>query len=410
MVAMLATLITGPVHVLAVLLAVLALLFVASRTRLGKRVFGVVPLLLFCYFVPTTLSNTGVIPSESGFPLYGFVMQWLLPSSLLLLVMAVDIPAILRLGRSVLILFATAIVSIVLAGPLALLLLGWLFEPESLEQAWRGLAALSGSWIGGGANMLSIKESVQAGDDVFAAIVVVDVAVAEAWTAVLFVFAAREQRMDAAIGADRRSLDHLVERAQTYQKKVNRPTDLASLLAIFALAFGATVLAHEASLWLEANVAKNDVLRAFTWKVLLITAAGIALSFTPIRRLEGAGSSHVGAAMLYLLVATIGAKAHFTEIAKAENLPLVAVGVLWMVLHVTAMLVVRHWLRAPIFFAAVTSRACIGGAASTPIIATAFNPVLVPIGVLLAMAGYAFGTVGGIACAELLSLVRAVWG
>ena len=38
------------------------------------------------------------------------------------------------------------------------------------------------------------------------------------------------------------------------------------------------------------------------------------------------------------------------------------------------------------------SKANIGGAASAPVIAAAFHPSLAPVGVLLAVVGYALGT------------------
>lgn len=398
-------LIQQPVSVLAVLLGVLALLFAFKSTKAGRRLYGVVPILIFCYFVPTLLSNTGVIPNRGSHELYVFIKDWLLPASLLLMILSVDIPAILGLGRGVLILFVVSVVSIILAGPLAYLTLGWMFEPTSHDEIWRGLAALSGSWIGGGANLTAIKESVGASDDILGAIVVVDVFVAEIWTAVLFYFAGRELKMDARLGADRRSLEVLRDKAQQYQSEVERPTDLSALLLMTALAFGATVVADKCGVLLARVVPENDILNEFAWKVILITLFGLTLSFTRLRRLEGAGASHVGSLLLYLLIASIGAKAHFAKVVQPENLPLLAVGALWMILHVTVILLVRRWLKAPIFFAAISSRACIGGAASCPIVAAAFHPALVPVGVLLAILGYVFGTLGGLGCAWLLELV-----
>lgn len=395
--------------VLAVLLGVLAALFAIKTTAIGKRIYRVVPILIFCYFVPTLLSNTRVIPMDGSFGLYQFIKNWMLPASLFLLILAVDIPAILRLGPKLLILFVTALVSIILGGPLAYFALSWMFEPAS-DQIWRGLAALSGSWIGGGANMTAIKESVDASDEILGAIVVVDVFVAEIWTAILFYFAGREEAMDQKIGADRTSLDNVRRAAEAYHAEVSRPTDLGSLLMMLALAFGGTVLATKGAAALTAQIGSGDIFGTFAWKVILITLIGLAASFTPMRKLEGAGASEVGSVLLFLLVASIGAKAHFAEVVRPENLPLVAVGALWMIIHVTTILWVRKKLRAPIFFAAIGSRACIGGAASAPIVAAAFNPALVPVGVMLAVLGYVVGTLGGLLCAQLLQWVHLATG
>jgi hypothetical protein len=90
--------IRDPMAILCVLLGLLALLFALAAHERTARIFKVVPLLVFAYFVPTLLSNTGVIPLES--PLYTFIRNWLLPASLVLLVLSIDVAAILRLGAT----------------------------------------------------------------------------------------------------------------------------------------------------------------------------------------------------------------------------------------------------------------------------------------------------------------------
>jgi uncharacterized membrane protein len=391
--------IRDPIVVLCVLLGLLAtLFFVAAHARYG-RIFKVVPLLVFAYFVPTLLSNTGVIPLES--PLYTFIRSWLLPASLVLLVLCADIPSILRLGRPALILFLAGTASVVLGGPIAYLALGWLVPAELGDEAWKGLAALSGSWIGGGANFIAVGESVGASESTIAMMVVVDVAVANVWMAVLLYFSGRADAMDARIGADRRAIDAVQRAVVQFQDEVARPTNLKDLLAILFLAFGTTAAATALASRLPDI---GTVINGFTWVVLLVTTAALALSFTRLRRLDGAGATSIGTVFLYLLIASIGAQAQFSEVVKAPGL--VAVGALWIGIHALVILVVRRLLRAPIFFAAVGSQANIGGAASAPIVAAAFHPALAPVGVLLAVGGYVLGTYGGLLCAVLLQLVH----
>jgi len=391
--------IQNPISVLCVLIGLLAVLFTASAHPRYGRVFKIVPLLVFAYFVPTLLSNLGVIPLES--PLYGFIRTWLLPVSLVLLVLCADIPAMLRLGRHALILFLAGTASIVLGGPLAYLALGWLVPPELGDEAWKGLAALSGSWIGGGANFIAIGESVGASNNTIAMMVVVDVAVANVWMAVLLFFSGRAREMDARIGADRSAIDAVQESVAKFQAEVARPTNLRDLLTILLIGFGTTAAAAAAASRLPDI---GTIINGFTWVVLIVTTVALALSFTRLRRLEGAGASSIGSVFLYLLVASIGAQAQFSEVVKAPGL--VAVGALWISFHALVILVVRRVLRAPIFFAAVGSQANVGGAASAPIVAAAFHPALAPVGVLLAVGGYVLGTYGGLLCALLLQIVH----
>jgi uncharacterized membrane protein len=393
-------LLTGPMEVLAVLLGVLALLFTLNQHERTRGMFRVVPLLVFCYFVPTALSNTGLIPVEDGFALYKFTKDWLLPASLVLLVLSVDVKAILRLGGTAVGMFLLATVSIVLGGPLALWLLGGLVPAELGEEAWKGLAALAGSWIGGGANFVAIGETVGAKADTLSLMVVVDVAVANVWTALLLLFAGREEKMDSKIGADRSKIEEVRDTVAAFQAKVARPTSLPDLLVIVAIAFGTTAAARG----LGALLPAGEVMNPFIWTVILATTVALALSFTPVRRYEGAGASALGSVFLYLLVATIGAKAQFAKIFDPDNFGLLAIAALWMFVHIGLMLLARRIFRAPIFFLAVGSQANIGGAASAPVVASAFHPALAPVGVLLAVAGYLLGVYAGVVVIFLMQL------
>ena len=395
--------IQSPLGVLTVLLFVLAGLFLLQRHRRGARLFAVVPLLVFCYFVPALLSNAGVIPLESE--LYVFIRRVLLPASLVLLVLSTDIPAVLSLGRDAVVLFLAGTASIALGGPLAFLTLGWMFPDDALDQAWRGLAALCGSWIGGGANFVAVGESAGATAATMSLMVVVDVAVANVWTAMLLLFAGRERTMDEKIGADRARIDEVRRRVEHYQAAVARPANLADMLLILAIGLGTTGLVTWAATYLPDI---GTIINGFTWVVCLVTAVGVALSFTSLRRLEGAGASTIGSVFLYLLVATIGASARFSHVL--DNLPLLAVGALWMSFHAAAMLGVRRLLRAPVFFLAVGSQANVGGAASAPVVAAAFHPALATVGVLLAVLGYVLGTYVGILDAFVLRAIARLYG
>ncbi|HXW04973.1 MAG TPA: DUF819 family protein [Vicinamibacterales bacterium] len=392
-----------PLGVLSVLLGVLAALFALQRHPIGTRLFRVVPLLVFCYFVPAALSNSGVIPFESD--VYLFIRRVLLPASLVLLVLSTDIPAVLSLGRDAVVLFLAGTATIAAGGPLAFLALGWMFPTDALDQAWRGLAALSGSWIGGGANFVAVGESAGASAATMSLMVVVDVAVANVWTAMLLLFAGREARMDARLGADRTRIDDVRRRVEQYQAAVARPANLADMLAILTIGIGTTGIAT----WMAGYLPDvGTIINGFTWVVCLVTAVGVVFSFTRLRRLEGGGASTVGSVFLYLLVATIGASARFSHVT--DNLPLLAVGALWMLLHAVGMLAVRRVLRAPVFFLAVGSQANVGGAASAPVVAAAFHPALATVGVLLAVLGYVLGTYVGILLAFILRQIARFYG
>ncbi|MCK4873076.1 MAG: DUF819 family protein [Phycisphaerales bacterium] len=396
-----------PVGILAVLLAVLAILFWFGDLTIGKRIFGIIPKLVFCYFIPTLLTTVGILPDES--PLYVWIKTFMLPASLLLLILALDVPGILRLGPKAVIMLLAGTFGVVIGGPIALLICKG-FVPED---TWMGMAALCGSWIGGGANMVALKEIAQTPDEMFSMMIIVDVFVASIWMGVLLYSSGQQERIDKWTGADATAIHDLQRRMADFEARTSRIPTLTDLMLIVALGFVGSWLCYVAGNWLAEHVAYTKMvdgvekthpyLSPMTWKFILITTIGVALSFTRARRLEGAGASKIGSVMLYLLVASIGAEASFTKILEAPGL--VAMGFIWMAIHITILLTVGRLIRAPIFFVAVGSQANIGGAASAPIVASAFHPTLAPVGVLLAVAGYVLGTYAGLLCMWLLKIV-----
>lgn len=131
-------------------------------------------------------------------------------------------------------------------------------------------------------------------------------------------------------------------------------------------------------------------LLAFFWLVLIATAIGVVLSFTPARKLQGPGAAKVGSVFVYVLVATVGLNMNIGAILDSPVYFLI--GAVWMLVHVALMVLVAFLIRAPSFFLGVGSMANIGGAASAPVAAAAFHPSLAPVGVLLAVVGYIVGT------------------
>ena len=387
-------LVTEPAGVLAVLLAVLAAIFWFGSTVAGERVFSVVPRLVFCYFIPTTLTSLGVLPDSS--PLYEWIKDYLLPTSLVLLILALDLPGIVRLGPKALIMMLTGTAGVIVGAPLAL----WMFAAHVPPDTWQGMAALSGSWIGGGANMVAIAQVAGTSESMFGMMVIVDVAVGSVWMGVLLYLAGQSSRIDRWMGADTSVIDELKRRVAEFETSTTRVPTLDELIRIAAIGFG--------GMWVSAVAARElaamaPLFSAAVWTFILVTALGVGLSLTPVRRLEGAGASKVGSLMLYLLIASIGAHANFAEMKQAPLL--IAVGAVWMLVHVAFMLGMARLIRAPVFFLAVGSQANIGGAASAPIVASAFHPTLAPVGVLLAILGYVLGTYGGLLSMWMLKAV-----
>jgi uncharacterized membrane protein len=195
-----------------------------------------------------------------------------------------------------------------------------------------------------------------------------------------------------------------------FSLKTARIPSTTDIMVILGIGLGVTGLAHLVAdfiaPYIEVNAPflnKFSLTSKFFWLIILATTIGIGLSFTRLRNYEGAGASKIGTIFIYILVATIGMKMDITKIF--DNIGLFAVGGIWMLIHVLLLFIVAIIIKAPYFFLAVGSKANIGGAASAPVVAAAFHPSLAPVGVLLAVLGYALGTYAAWMCGLIMQAV-----
>lgn len=411
-------LITNDAVVLGILILILAGVFYTSslKTKFWTKFYKFIPALLLCYFIPSIFNSLGIISGEES-SLYFMASRYLLPASLVLLCLSIDMKGIMRLGPKAIIMFLAGTMGIVVGGPIAILIVS-VVAPDVLngsgpDEVWRGMATLAGSWIGGGANQTAMKEVYGASDKLFSAMITVDVIVANIWMAFLLVGAGYSDRLDKVFKADNSAITDLKNKVETYQLENARIFNLTDLMIILAIGIGGTAVGHVFADLLEPFfVKKMDFLNeynltslasGFFWLVVVATTIGLFLSFTKLKHYEGAGASKVGSAMLYILVATIGMKMDVMSIF--ENPGLFLIGFIWIIIHVIILLSTGKIIKAPFFFTAVGSQANIGGAASAPIVASAFSPALAPVGVLLAVLGYALGTYMAIVCAQIMKVV-----
>lgn len=408
-------LLTNDATVLGILAIMLGAVFYTAQSdnSFWKKFYGIVPAVLVCYFLPSLLNTFGIVDGEKS-NLYFVASRYLLPACLVLLTLSVDLKAIARLGSKAVILFLTGTVGIVIGGPIALLIVS-AFVPELIgvdgpDAVWRGMTTVAGSWIGGGANQAAMKEIYGAGDHIFSAMVTVDVIVANLWMAVLLIMASNAKKIDEKSGADVTAITALKEKVEQFHAKHGRIATLTDLMVIVAVGLGVTGFAHLFADTVTPFFVENypDSARfsfhsKFFWMIVFASTVGVLLSFTKARSLEGAGASKVGSAFLYILIATIGMKMDIRMIIDAPIYFII--GAIWMLVHAGLMLFVAKLIKAPLFYMAVGSQANVGGAASAPIVASAFHPSLAPVGVLLAVLGYTLGTYMAWFCGQILQVI-----
>ena len=411
-----------------VLCVTLALIFYTSGLPRFLKFYRIIPALLLCYFIPSVLSSVGLIADKwidvsatiihlqslygnqdgvtnlnalkdyiiahniefseyskfiGGSKLYYVSSRFLLPASLVLLTMSIDLKGVFKLGSKALIMFLTATVGVMIGGPLAIVFFNYvapeiLIEVEGTE-LWKGLSTVAGSWIGGGANQLAMKEQWEVSDSLFSIMAVVDVLVAEVWMAFLLLGVAKSDKIDKYFKADNSSITTLKNKMEKFSLETARVPSFNDLIILLGIGFGVTSFGHlvgdNLSVWIKENaplLVDFGLGSSFFWLIITATTVGVVLSFTKMKSYEGAGASKIGTVFIYILVASIGMKMNLNAIV--DNISLFAIGFVWMIIHVGLLFVVAKIIKAPYFFLAVGSKANIGGAASAPVVAGAFHP------------------------------------
>ncbi len=386
--------ITSHIGVLAILSGICAFFFWLEKVTEWKF-FQFIPPLIFIYLVPMVLSNSGVLPSDSA--VYDSMGTIMLPMLVVLLLLKVNIRgAIQVLGRGLgVMLFGS--LGVMVGAPIGLLIVRQWLGPD----AWKAFGSLSGSWVGGSANLVAVSQMVHASGTEYGLAILADTLITYAvWLPILLASKKFARPFEKFTGAESVGIAPLDETAVAHRQDSPAPTT-RDYLFLICLALLATWLADLAANWIQhfavawsaqPAAGGSAYLSTDTWRILLITTVGIGLSFTPVSRIVG--SHELAMAMLYLFVARMGAGAQLQGVA-AQAVPFIIGALIWIFIHGCFCLLGAKMFRTDIHTAAIASAANIGGAASATIVASYHKRSLVPEAILMALIGYAIGNYTG---------------
>lgn len=384
-----------PVYIICVLVCIEATILFVDSKPIGKKLFRFLPSMFWIYFLPMLVNTFGILPAESN--IYGMITRWVLPGSLVVLLLSADIRGILKLGPTALGVMAASVGGIMIGAPVVM----QIYRHWLGGDAWQAVGALSGSWIGGSANMVAVKEGIGTSDDIFKLLIITDTIIPYVWMGILVALSAHQEKFDRWNKSNTKLLDDLVIHAKNNSNSNIVRHTLAGTVAIAAIAFAGAGLAVCSSRVLPSV---KNVINPLAWSVIVATIIGIGLSFSPARRLESRGSNRIGFFLLYLVLASLGAK---TSLSFMADLPIFLItGATWMLIHAACLLLAVRLFRAPMALAAAASQSSIGGPASGPVIAGIYHPDLAPVGLLLAVLGNISGTFLGLITAQLC---RCLW-
>jgi uncharacterized membrane protein len=394
-----------------VLLLITAAVWYTSHRTSGfwKKLYSVVPPMILLFLIPSILGSFGFIQGGDSASAR-FALSTLLPITLLLMTMTINFHDILALSRKSVVIFLAGTVGIVAGGPLALWIVGQ-FSPDLLadkgsDSVWRGLVCITGAWINGTPGQTSMKEIFGASHELYFVMIAVDAVMQNLWLALLLFGVRSSGWIDRVLKADPEDLATIQQAGmeKSEQKKQqpsgNRKRQVMELIAVALVGFG--VVYYFTSLMTNYFVAQQipDVsvwsflAKPSFWLVFFSTTLGIGLSFTRARELEAVGATEIGNFFFYFLFSAIGLKMNLFRLGGQWEFILICA--IWLLIHLAVLLVAARLVRGSYFFVAVGSQANIGGPATASMLASAFNPHLASVGVLLGVLSNVIGNYCGL--------------
>jgi len=358
----------------------------AIERRFGWKVFEILPPIVLTYLTVTALSVAGFwTASPEIHAAQNMLVARLVPALLFLLMINCDLRAILALGPRVLGVFVCTSISLFIAFVLTFLI----YRHWMPGTGWMPLASLSGSWMGGTANMIAVKQAIGMSDTSLATTLLTDALCYSMWVVVLFAVARLAPAFNRWTRAQSSASLTVAETA------VRVPATSDSVL----LWLGLALLVSVVSAVLGTRLPVGSMVSPTTWTILIATVAGLVAAHTPLARLPGA--QPVSSAMLISVVAVLASQSSFAGIAAAP-LYLLA-GITVIAVHAVLLSLAARIFHFDLYLCGISSLAHIGGVAATPVLAATYSRSLVPVGVLLALLGYILGTGFGLVVAAVLS-------
>jgi len=392
---------------MAVLVAVVSFWFWLEQ-KSGWKIFSYLPPLIFIYATPVVLSNSGLIPFESG--AYDFLRQYGLPIFICLMLLKVDVVGAIRImGKGVFVmLIGTA--GVVIGGVFAYILGQSISTPEWFplhfplpEDSWKAFGTLAGSWIGGTGNMTAAHAALEGSGEHMTMAAAADQLVYLVWLPLLLGSRAFAAKFNQWMRVPANRLE-LMDRAAARYDDSEQPPRMIQLLYLALIALGFTWISLELSEVLPPIVIGGaTVVSASTWLILLVTTLALAASTTPARKLPAAHP--IAMAIIYVYVARIGATMDLSNASLETMGAFVAMCYVWIFIHGIFILAGAWLFRVDVHTLAIASAANIGGAASAPVVAAHHRESLVPAAILMAMIGYALGNYLAILTGRLGQLI-----
>ncbi|WP_413487551.1 DUF819 domain-containing protein [Shewanella baltica] len=369
-----------------------------SSIKFFKNFYRIFPLMLMCYALPAIFSSLHFIDASNS-QLSEMAKTHLMPGCLFLLILGTDFFALSLVGKKLLGMYVLGAVSICIGGPLSLWL-GSIFFPYELvwqgdNAAWKGMSTLMANWLGGTANQLAIKEIHDVGDAVFAVMMAINILFSSLWMVILLFIAERQDKIDEYLKANKAYKPIFPNNIKS--KPLDKQTTYYWIMILSCTFLTVIFFSENFSSFLANSIAnsfpylfKYNLTSDFFWSVLIVTFLGLSFSLTNARHVLVKETRHIALFIIYIMIMLMGLNFDISALSVAPYY--VCIGLIWFAIHIVILFTFTVLLRLPIMYLAIASQCNIGGAASAPVIASAFHPRLASAALLMAVWGYTWAS------------------
>ncbi len=388
--------ITNGFTYVAFLIFMAALLVVLEKSAKGglSKFFKFIPAVVLVYLLAMLLCTLGVWDMEATKPAYSALKNPLTYAMIFCMLLRCDIRKVIKLGPKMLIGFFSATVTIIIGFLIAFTVMKGVIGSD----AWMGLGALCGSWIGGSGNMVAVQAALNISEADMGYALVIDSIDYSLWVMFLLWAIQLAPSFNKWTGADTQKLNEVSSSLEEEAKLNTKTISFQSMILLVGTSLLMSAIAQNVGAAINSALPFLD---KATWTVLFITIVALIGAVSPLGKV--AGSAEVSNLMLYCVIALLASRASLLELADAPMW--ILTGFIILAIHMVLMIILSKVFKLDMFTSCVASLANIGGTASAPVLAGSYSGSLVPVGILMALLGYVVGSPLGILTANLMRMI-----
>lgn len=367
------------------------------------KIFDIVPPLVWIYLIGMICCTAGMFNSDGVSAAYGALKNNLLYAMIFVMLLRCDFKKIAKLGGRLIAIFLGCSVT---------LAIGFIVFFPILKGAmggggktWAATAALFASWVGGSANMAAMGDAFKSAMDegAYACALALDTVCYSVWIALLLLMVKYSGKWNKATKADTSKLDALAAAANAEVAKDQKKASSADWVFLIGLALAVSALSQKIGLAMNTGFKSVglDMFDKGTCTTVFVTVLGLVCAMTPMGKLPAV--EELSNILLYAVVAMLASQAPLNALLDAPVW--VLYGFLILVVHVVLMFVLSKIFHWDLCMVSTASVANIGGSASAPIIACAYDSSFAGIGVLMGVLGAAIGNFMGIGMGYILQML-----